>query len=188
MALVVSISGPGVTPAEQTLDLIEAELRLGGFAQGAIERALELARLGFHYGKTGTGWDAYAEALARSQGQAWLPYLMLPERADDDAWVQQKLFFHYDPAPALTALRCPLLAVLGGRDSGIPVEENRSRWLAALTAGGHRDHDLIVIPEANHVMFSAHTGSLFEILELDGFASDYRSALLRWLRPRFSLP
>ena len=91
-------------------------------------------------------------------------------------------------APALAALRCPVLALFGARDSGIPVEKNRSRWQAALTRGGHREHALIVVPAANHIMFEARTGSMFEIPSLDRFVPDYRRILLDWLRQRFGLP
>lgn len=188
VALVVSVSGPGVTPAEQTLDLIEAELRTDGVPEGEVREALDLTKLAFHYGRTGTGWDEYAAALARSQGRSWLPYLPLPPNAQDGGWEQQRLFFHYDPAPALAALRCPILALFGAKDSGIPVEKNRGRWLEALTRGGHRKHALIVVPAANHVMFEAKTGSMFEIPSLDGFVPAYRRILLDWLRQRFGLP
>ena len=188
VALVVSISGPGVTPAEQTLDLIEAELRNGGAPEAEIKEALDLTKLAFHYGRTGSGWDDYAAALARSQGRSWLPYLQLPPDPQDDGWDQQRLFFNYDPAPALAALRCPVLALFGERDSGIPVEKNRGRWLEALTRGGHRKHDLIVVPGADHLMFEAKTGSMFEIPNLDGFVPGYRRILLDWLSEQFGLP
>jgi pimeloyl-ACP methyl ester carboxylesterase len=188
VALVVSVSGPGVTPAEQTLDLIEAELRNEGLPEAEVQEALDLTKLAFHYGRTGTGWDEYAAALARSRERSWLPYLPLPPDAQDDGWEQQRLFYNYDPAPALAALRCPVLALFGEKDSGVPVEKNRGRWLAALTRGGHRKHDLIVVPAANHLMFEAKSGSLFEIPGLDRFAPGYRRILLDWLRDRFSLP
>ncbi len=188
VALVVSVSGPGVSPAEQTLDLIEAELRTDGVPDEEVREALDLTKLAFRYGRTGAGWENYAAALAKSQGRSWLPYLPLPPNAQDGGWEQQRLFFHYDPAPALAALRCPVLALFGAKDSGIPVEKNRSRWQEALTRGGHREHALIVVPAANHIMFEAKTGSMFEIPSLDRFVPDYRRILLDWLRQRFGLP
>jgi uncharacterized protein len=187
VALVVSVSGPGVTPAEQTLDLIEGELRIAGVPEEEIREALDLAKLAFHYGRTGAGWDEYAAALARSQARAWLPYLSLPPTAQDDAWEQQRLFFDYDPAPALARLRCPILALFGGRDSGIPVEKNRTRWLEMLSRGRHGEPALVVVPAADHIMFEAKTGSMFEIPGLDGFVPEYRRILLDWLRGRFGL-
>jgi hypothetical protein len=186
VALVVSVSGPGVTPAEQTLDLIEAELRFDGVREAEIAEAIRLTKLAFHYGRTRSGWDEYAIARARSHERSWLPHLDLPDDPNDDEWEQQRLFFHYDPAPALAALRCPVLALLAEKDSGIPVEKNRRRWLEALE-GGEAAHEIVVVPGANHIMFGAKTGSAAEIPSLDGFVPEYRGILLEWLRARFDL-
>ena len=188
VALVVSVSGPGVTPAEQTLDLSEAELRMSGVPDAEVQEALGLMRLAFRYGQTGAGWDEYAAALARSRDRSWLPYMpLLSTDPKDIQWEQQRLFFGYDPAAALAALRCPVLAIFGGKDSGIPVEKNRNRWQEALTLGGHRKHTLVVIPGADHMMFEAKTGSLFELPSLDRFAPEYRPLLIDWLRDRLAV-
>lgn len=187
VALVVSVSGPGVTPGEQMLDMIEAELRLSEVPEPEVQEALGLTHLAFRYGRTGAGWGEYAAALARSRERSWLPYLRLPANLQDGQWEQQRLFYHYDPAPALASLRCPVLALFGGKDSGVPAEKNRSRWQEALTRVRHREHDLIVIPAANHVMFEASSGSMFEIPSLDRFVPEYRMILLDWLRGRFGI-
>lgn len=185
VALVVSVSGPGVTPAEQVLDMIEAELRLSGTSEPEVQEALGLTRLGLHYGRTGAGWEEYSAALARSRERSWLPYLQLPSDPRDGQWEQQRLFYHYDPVPALASLRCPVLALLGGKDSGVPAAKNRSRWQEALARGGHRENALIVIPAANHLMLEAESGSMFEIPGLDRFAPAYRTTLLDWLSEWF---
>jgi hypothetical protein len=97
----------------------------------------------------------------------------------------QRLFYHYDPAPALAALHCPVLAIFGGKDLGVPAEKNRRLWQDALARGGHRAHQLTVIPGASHVMFDAATGSMFELAKRDGFVPEYRPIVLDWLRHRF---
>ncbi len=186
VALVVSVSAPGVTPAEQTLDLIEAELRFGGVPEPEVAEAVQLTQLAFHYGRTRSGWDEYARALARSRERPWFSDLGLADDPNHNEWEQQQLFYHYDPAPALAALRCPLLVLLAEKDSGIPIEKNRRRWREALERG-QSEYQILVVPGANHIMFGAKTGSLSEIPNLDGFAADYRRILLEWLRARFAL-
>jgi pimeloyl-ACP methyl ester carboxylesterase/protein-tyrosine-phosphatase len=187
VALVVSVSGPGVTPAQQTMDMIEGEMRAEGIADAEVQEARALTQRAFDYGRTGKGWDEYAAALARSKDKSWLPYLSLPADPKDAAWEQQRLFYHYDPAPALAALRCPVLAVFGGKDLGVPAEKNHRLWHDALTRGGHRAHELVVIPGASHAMFDAATGSMFELAKRDGFVPEYRPTVLNWLRDRFGL-
>jgi dienelactone hydrolase len=187
VALVVSVSGPGVTPAEQMLDMIEAELRLTEVPVPEVQEALGLTRLALHYGRTGTGWDEYAAALAHNRERSWLPYLQLPVDPQDGKWEQQRLFYHYDPAPALASLPCAVLALIGGKDSGVPAEKNRRRWQQSLGRSRHRGHSVVVLSGANHLMLEAGTGSMFEIPSLDHFVSDYRRTLLDWLRQRFGL-
>jgi hypothetical protein len=53
-----------------------------------------------------------------------------------------------------------------------------------LTRGGHREHDLVVVLAADHLMWEAKSGSMFEIASLDGFVPDYRRILLDWLSRR----
>ena len=187
VSLVVSVSGPGVTPAEQTLDMIEAELRLSGVPEEEVQEAVGLTNMAFHYGRTGGGWAEYAAALARSGERSWLPYLPLPGDPKDSLWEQQRLFYHYDPGPALASLRCPVLALFGGKDLSVPAGKNRRRWQEALARGRHREHSLLVLPAADHVMFAADTGSMYEIPGLDHFVTEYRTILLDWLRERFRI-
>lgn len=78
-----------------------------------------------------------------------------------------------------------MLALLGGKDSGVLAAKNRSRWQEALARGGHRENALIVIPAANHLMLEAESGSMFEIPGLDRFAPAYRTTLLDWLSEWF---
>jgi len=187
VTLVVSVSGPGVTPAQQTLDLTEAELRLSGADDAEVQEAIGLMNLGFRYGRTGDGWDAYKAALSASGERPWLPYLSLPTDPHDQGWEQQRLFWHYDPRPALRSLRCPVLAIFGGMDLGVPAAKNLALWKESTARRGHRANRLVVLPAADHVMFAAKTGSLFEIAELDGFVPNYRPTLLSWVRERFRL-
>jgi pimeloyl-ACP methyl ester carboxylesterase len=189
VALVVSVASPGVTPGEQTLDLLAGELRIAGVPEDEVQEALALTRRSLEYARSGAGWEEYLEARAKSGQRDWFPYLPLPAEKGDPLWASHRLVMDYDPAPALSALRCPVLALFGGRDLGVPADKNRRAWESALARGGHRDHALVVLADANHVMVAAKTGSLFaEFPGLDGFVREYRTTLLDWLRPRLRLP
>jgi hypothetical protein len=184
VAFLVSVSGPGVTPAEQSLDLMAAEMRLTGVPEDEVREGLALARLAYRYGRTGEGWEDYAAARSASRERSWLPYLGLPAEPADAGWEMQRLFYFHDPAPVLAAVRCPVLAVFGGKDSGVPAEKNLARWREGLPRRTLRKSRLVVLPGANHVMFEAATGSMFEIAELDRFDPGYRTLLLEWLALR----
>ncbi len=101
-------------------------------------------RLAFRYSRTGAGWDDYATALARSRDRSWLPYLRLPTDREDGLWEQQRLFFHYDPAPAFRALRCPVLALSAGR-----TRASRPRGIAAAGRRAWPKADTASIPSSS---------------------------------------
>jgi len=80
-----------------------------------------------------------------------------------------------------------VLALFGGKDLSVPAEKNRRLWQEALARAGHRKNSLLVLPAADHVMFEADTGSMYEIPGLDRFVPEYRMILLDWLRERFKI-
>lgn len=52
-------------------------------------------------------------------------------------------------------------------------EKNRATWEAALTAGGHRDSTLRILPKANHALLEAKTGSNGKLKSLQRFVPAY---------------
>ena len=70
-----------------------------------------------------------------------------------------RYFTTYDPRPALTKVKCPVLAINGERDLQVPYKENLGAIEAALKAGGNKDFTIIKLPELNHLFQKAQTGS-----------------------------
>lgn len=70
-----------------------------------------------------------------------------------------RFFITYDPKPALTRVRIPVLAINGERDLQVPHKENLAAIESALKAGGNKDFTLIMLPELNHLFQKAVTGS-----------------------------
>ena len=79
---------------------------------------------------------AQAQAGVRLLGSAWYRW-----------------FASHDPAPALAALRVPVLAVYGGKDLQVPADQN-GEALARLKP----DAEIVVLPGLNHLMQTAGTG------------------------------
>lgn len=72
----------------------------------------------------------------------------------------------FDPAPALRALRCPVLAVLGGRDTRYPAELNEPLVETALAERGAPTR-MVVLSDANHRLQPAQTGSIDEMEQIE---------------------
>ena len=71
----------------------------------------------------------------------------------------------YDPAVALAKLACPVLALYGSLDLQVPPELNVPAMKAAL-AGNQLD-EIAVIPELNHMLQHAGTGSPVEYTQIE---------------------
>jgi alpha/beta superfamily hydrolase len=70
-----------------------------------------------------------------------------------------KTFLIHDPAPVLTQVKCPVLALNGELDLQVPCKENLDAIKAALEKGGHQEHTIKAFPQLNHLFQKCKTGS-----------------------------
>lgn len=94
------------------------------------------------------------DALIRAQSAA----LALP-------WM--RYFLTYDPAPTLTQVHCPVLALDGSLDLQVPPSENLAAIGAALKAGGNADVTTTELPGLNHLFQRAKTGAPSEYGQIE---------------------
>ncbi len=78
-----------------------------------------------------------------------------------------RFFLTYDPAPTLTEVRCPVLAVTGENDLQVPPRENLSVIGEALNAGGNRNVTLMELPGLNHLFQTSETGAPSEYGQIE---------------------
>lgn len=184
IAFVISVSGAGVTPAEETLDYMQSELRANDVPPNEIAEAVSLTKLAYNYARTGMEWDQYSLAREKLKDRAWLPYIGLPATREDSQWAFMGLTYFYDPIPALKNVRCPTLALFGGLDLNVLAEKNRAKWESALREAGNQDYTLLILPKGNHVLMEARNGSTEEFPSLQKFLPDYFTTLLTWMSQR----
>ena len=70
-----------------------------------------------------------------------------------------RYFLTYDPKPALSKVKCPVLAINGEKDLQVPPVENLKAIEEALLRGGNRDFMVKELPGLNHLFQTAQTGS-----------------------------
>jgi pimeloyl-ACP methyl ester carboxylesterase len=187
LAFLISICGAGVSGAETTIDHARNEMAASGMRPQAIDQIVELMRVQYDYLRTGEGWDQYLAARQRIAAQVGgNPPEAFPA-AQDHPFLQfiRPLILH-DPAPIIRQLQLPVLALFGELDNNILAEKNRAAWEAALTAGGHRDHTLRILPKANHALLEAKVGNNAEMKSLRRFVPEYSEVVLAWLSKRIN--
>jgi pimeloyl-ACP methyl ester carboxylesterase len=170
VAFLVLVASIGVTPSEQMMVACERQLRLAGYGDDVVERALDLRRRFEHWihsqapepdeALAADLWAAIDEPWA---GQLWLP----PTLLDDEGvrlWIEE---MDFDPRPIFARVRVPTLSFYGANDSWAPVEASAEAWRAE-----RGDQvEVVVVPGAEHDL-TLPDGSV---------AREYEQKLVEWL-------
>ena len=89
-------------------------------------------------------------------------------------------FFSYEPVPALTKVRVPVLAIAGSRDLQVPPEENLAEIRAALAH--NKNVTIVELPGLNHLFQPATTGSPSEYGKIEQtIAPEALTAITDWV-------
>ena len=73
----------------------------------------------------------------------------------------------FNPDKYLTKVKCPVLAVIGGRDLQVSPAENLAGIADALKAGGNRNFVVKELPDLNHLLQTAETGAESEYAQIE---------------------
>jgi uncharacterized protein len=170
VAFLVLVASIGVTPSEQMMVAVERQLRLAGYGDDVVDRALDLRRRFEHWihavapePDEQLAGDLLAAVDEPWAGKLWLPPSLLDEEGVR-LWIEE---MDYDPRPTFERVRVPTLSLYGELDSWAPVEASLRTWREAR---GDRV-ELVVIPGAEH-----------DLTLPDGtFAPEYDRLLVDWL-------
>jgi pimeloyl-ACP methyl ester carboxylesterase len=77
-----------------------------------------------------------------------------------------RFFTAYDPKPALSKVKCPVLALNGSNDLQVPPSANLPGIIQALEAGGNKDYEVDKLPRLNHLFQTSATGSPSEYSQI----------------------
>lgn len=152
VAFVVLFAGPGVSGRQVIASQVEAANLASGIAPGVAagnrkvqEQILDAVLRGAGAAELRTVMTELG--LPPAQIDAGLPTLTSP-------WY--RAFVALDPTPALRALRMPVLALLGDKDTQVWARENAPALRAALSADPNAT--VTVLPGLNHLFQPAGTG------------------------------
>ena len=170
VAFLVLIASTGVTPAEQMMYAVEHQLRLAGYGEEVVERALDLRGRFDEWVHTRApepdeklAADLWAGLDEPWWGEVWLPATLLDEEGLR-LWTEE---MDFDPRPVFAQVRVPTLLFYGEADSWTPVEASVDAWRAARGS----EVEIVVIPGAEHDL-TLPDGSL---------SPEYESTLVDWL-------
>jgi len=170
VGFLVLVASIGVTPSEQMMVACERQLRLAGYGDDVVERALDLRRRFEHWIHSQApepdetlAADLLAAVDEPWAGQLWLPPTLLDEESVG-LWIEE---MDFDPRPIFARVRVPTLSFYGANDSWAPVEASADAWREARGD----EVDVVVVPGAEHDM----------TLPNGTFAPQYEQKLVEWL-------
>jgi len=70
-----------------------------------------------------------------------------------------RYFLDYDPLPALKKVQCPALVLIGSKDLQVPAAENLPLIQKALEEAGNREISVKEMPDLNHLLQHAESGT-----------------------------
>ena len=170
VAFVVVVASAGVTPSQQMMYATERQLRLAGYDDAVVARALRLRHdfeAWVHEPQPEPAPELEAR-LSAALDEDWFGLLFLPPVLLDDEgrrlWIEE---MDFDPRPVLARVRVPTLALWGEDDSSTPVTPSVDAWQQACGSV-----ETVVVPNAEH-----------DLTRPDGtFAEEFDRRLLEWLR------
>lgn len=176
IAFVVMIAGPGL-PGDQILQMqAERLLRHSGVDEDTLQQELARSRQAHEIIQTEPDNEAALKKIA-ALFQESIAAAGEEERAAAEAMFdrQAKLLvtpwfrylIAYDPRHALSRVACPVLAVIGEKDSQVPPRENLPIIKAALEEGGNQDFVVRELAGLNHLLQPCESGMVDEYATIE---------------------
>jgi alpha-beta hydrolase superfamily lysophospholipase len=188
VAFLILVSAPAGTIAEQDLFRVEQGMRADGMSRDDIDKARDFARRRVELIRTGT-FEELDAAQREAAGQRWFTDYVHRLGPRDFAFGAKNI--GYDGRPTLRGVKCPVLVVVGERDTVVPSKESAATIEDTLTKAGNADVTVKTFPDADHFLHQAKTGGPREMAAQDRvgtFASGYLTTLTDWLGERLATP
>ncbi len=100
-----------------------------------------------------------------------------------NAWFES--FLNNDPGLDWAQTTIPVLFVLGGKDLQVPADVVQAPFEAAMAQAGNEDFEVVVFPNANHLMQEAETGAISEYATLaQEFTPEFLPTVAKWILER----
>jgi pimeloyl-ACP methyl ester carboxylesterase len=195
IAFIVLLAGIGI-PGDQLL-LLQQELiaRASGVDEEDWQKGKSINQGAFEIVIQSTQQEellkdltAYFKQALKEVPQSGMPegvtendYINLAVRQLSSPWMQY--FIKYNPSPVLEKVKCPVLAINGGKDLQVPAKVNLDAIKAALIKGGNKQVTTKEIPGLNHLFQECTTGLPAEYASIEQtFSPIALEEILQWIK------
>jgi dienelactone hydrolase len=158
---IVNESGSIVDANTEEVERTANMMRVDGFDERDIADAVAFQRLKFHYARTGLGWSEYAAAYEKYANRSWFPdpYVGPPASKNSSAWRFWRESGSIAPAQFWRRFAGSILLLFAQHDTIGDPNENITVFAKTMAASGNKNYTIGIVPDANHSMYVARTGS-----------------------------
>ena len=176
IALIVLIAGPGVTGKEILLGQTKMLAVAMGVPAKEVEKSQRLNKEIYQIAGEETSReealkkiDKFIEESAQDENnsidQNTSTIIKQQMAALLSPWF--RFFVTYDPQPALSQVKCPVLALIGEKDMQVDADSNIPAIQSALEKSGNKDFLVKELPGLNHLLQPCKTGMPSEYANIE---------------------
>ena len=193
ISFIVLLAGTGISGDKLLLLQEDLIFKASGMSDNKLQIIKRINSLVFELVKKSNSVDQLTGDLTTLLKQEVKNYPDKPGNISDDDFVKAQVsevvnpwmlnFIKYDPARALTNVKCPVLAINGEKDLQVSPKENLEAIKNALTKGGNTKVTTIEIPGLNHLFQECKTGLPAEYSTIEQtFSPIALSEILKWIQ------
>jgi pimeloyl-ACP methyl ester carboxylesterase len=181
VAFVITAAGPAKEYQAQTNDEIANALRSAGFSSGDIRSALAHQDLYWAVMRHRASWSALVASIESVSKKPWGRYVWKPKTESE---VLGDTLEYIDPAPVLSRLTVPILAMYGAHDIRVNGRENAQLMRSLLARAGNRSATVRIFEHADHDFWLARSTTIKDVAGTTGYVPSYLSGIVAWVRSR----
>ncbi|MBN1987018.1 MAG: alpha/beta hydrolase [Prolixibacteraceae bacterium] len=188
VAFIVLLAGPGIKGEQILYKQNDISLKAAGMTQEVIEKNRQLQKAIFDILLNEKDSAVQTDRLQRTYSGGMYPMMNDDQKKVIDARVAAvdtpwfRFFLTYDPAPTLTKVACPVLAINGLKDVQVPADENLEAIEKALSEGGNKHFKILKPENLNHLFQRCKTGAISEYAEIEEtFSPEILELITEWI-------
>lgn len=190
IAFMIGVSVPVSTVEEQDLYRIEHTFLADGFSTEDKEKALGLVRQLHQFALEDATFDEAMEQLKDYSDQPWARAAYGTPNGAGFEFL--KRIIRVDPKPQIRSIKCPVLLILGEKDTLVNIRETSETYQQIFSETGNIDLTIKEFANADHVLTLTEAGGQMEILQKFDtgeweYAPGYIKTMGEWMEDEIAL-
>lgn len=182
VAFLIMISAPAVTPAQQEVSRMSEELKVEGVPEKTVAEQVEKLKGELNSLRDEKVQKELAAEIQKLEKEGKQELLAESDPANPQFLLWYAGLMDHDPVPVLKKLKCPVLAIYGEIDRGVPASESQPILETALKQSRDPQYTVNIFPGGNHALLESTTGSMKEFPFLKRFVHGFLDLMVNWVK------